>query len=199
MMSYHRRSLVSKLFKVNPDMLEDKLLVWKLKRGSSDALRRIYEKYKDDLLALAIALSNDRAAAEDVLHDVFVSFAQYAVKLELHTSLKSYLLSCVANRIRSLQSLKSRQKEQVSNAESIEDDCNEPVNIAILTEQSRRIEKVLSELPYQQREIIILHLNSQMRFKEIAKMQGVSINTIQSRYRYGFKKLNTNFTGLFKN
>ncbi|MHC4476102.1 MAG: hypothetical protein ACYTEL_10680 [Planctomycetota bacterium] len=38
-------------------MLEDKLLVWDLKRGKHDALRRIYEKYKNELLALAITLS----------------------------------------------------------------------------------------------------------------------------------------------
>jgi DNA-directed RNA polymerase specialized sigma24 family protein len=67
-------------------MLEDKLLLLKFKRGRPDALRRIYEKYKDDLLVLAIALSNDRAAVEDVLHDVFVSFAQYAEKIQLKKS-----------------------------------------------------------------------------------------------------------------
>ena len=176
-------------------MLEDKLLVWKLKRGSSDAMRRIYEKYKDDLLALAIALSNDRTIAEDVLHDVFVSFAKYAVKLDLHTSLKSYLLSCVANRIRSLQSIKSRQKEQISNAESVVYDYNEPVKMAILTEQSRQVETALSELPYQQREIVTLHLYSKMKFGEIARLQGVSINTIQSRYRYGLEKLKSQLNG----
>jgi len=37
-------------------MVEDEILVWKFDRGSKDALRRIYEKYKDDLLGLAITL-----------------------------------------------------------------------------------------------------------------------------------------------
>ena len=45
-------------------MLEDKLLLLKLKRGSAEALQRIYEKYKAELLALAIVLSTDRTAAE---------------------------------------------------------------------------------------------------------------------------------------
>ena len=40
-------------------MLEDKILIWKFKCGSKDALCRIYEKYKKDLLKLAIALLND--------------------------------------------------------------------------------------------------------------------------------------------
>ena len=43
-------------------MLEDKLLVWRFKRGSRDALQRIYEKYIVYLVTLATALSNDAAA-----------------------------------------------------------------------------------------------------------------------------------------
>ena len=86
-------------------MLEDKLLVWKLKHGSKDALRNIYEKYKDDLLALAVALSNDAHTAEDVVHDVFVAFAEFAARLQLRTNLKGYLLTSIANRVRNLHCL----------------------------------------------------------------------------------------------
>ena len=53
--------------------MEDKLLVLRCKRGSADALGRIYEKYKNDSLILAIALLNNTSAAEDVVHDVFLS------------------------------------------------------------------------------------------------------------------------------
>ncbi len=170
-------------------MLEDKLLVWKFKRGSADALRRIYEKYKNDLLALAIALSRDRAAAEDVLHDVFVSFAEHAEKLQLRTSLKSYLSSCIANRVRNLDRLKPQRTMQLNRAGTVGPDCDRPERRVISAEQSERIEMALSGLPYQQKEVIILHLQSGMRFKAIAESQGVSINTIQSRYRYGLDKL----------
>ena len=176
-------------------MLEDKLLVWKLKRGNIDALRLVYEKYKDDLLALAIALSNDRATAEDALHDVFVSFAQFAGKLQLRTSLKSYLSSCIANRIRNLQSSISRQTVKINDTEIYQHDCNEPSRLAISIEQSKQIETALSQLPYQQREVIVLHVHSQMRFKAIARLQGVSIDTIQSRYRYGLEKLRIQLNG----
>jgi len=76
-------------------MIEDKLLIWRLKRGSSDALCRIYNKYKDNLLRLASALSNDQNAAEDIVHDFFVSFAQSTEKLKLNGSLKSYLAKAI--------------------------------------------------------------------------------------------------------
>ena len=56
-------------------MIEDKVLVWKFNRGSKSAFRCIYEKYKDDLLGLAVSLLGDRSIAEDVVRDVFVCFA----------------------------------------------------------------------------------------------------------------------------
>jgi len=81
-------------------VLEDRLLVWRLRRGSSEALCRIYEKYRDGLLRLAVSLSNDAALAEDVVHDVFVSFIHQSRQFRLTGSLQSYLATCVANRAR---------------------------------------------------------------------------------------------------
>ena len=37
-------------------MVEDKLLIWKLKHGDKEALRQLYEKYKDDLMTIATSL-----------------------------------------------------------------------------------------------------------------------------------------------
>ncbi len=54
-------------------MLEEKLLIWKFKRGNPDAVCRIYERYRDDLLRLAAALLNENHEAEDVVHDVFIN------------------------------------------------------------------------------------------------------------------------------
>ena len=176
-------------------MLEDKLLVWKLKRGNSDALRQIYEKYKRDLLALALALSNDKGAAEDVVHDVFVSFVQFAEKLQLRTSLKSYLLSCIANRVRNLHREKCQQAIRLDAAEAISSDSDGPEQMAIASEELHRIGLAMVQLSYEQREVIILHLQGGMRFRAIALSQGVSINTIQSRYRYGLNKLRSLLNG----
>ena len=176
-------------------MLEDKLLVWKFKRGSSDALRRIYEKYKDDLLALAVSLSNDRSAAEDALHDVFVSFARYAGRLQLRTSLRSYLLSCIANRVRTMNRAGTQVTVELDQAEAVGSDCDRPDRIAASAEVFSRIDDALAQLPYQQREVIILHLQSGMAFRTIAESQSLSINTVQSRYRYGLDKLRSMLNG----
>lgn len=44
-------------------MLEDKLLLCRMKRGSSEALSRIYKRYKNDMLALALSLLYDKTTS----------------------------------------------------------------------------------------------------------------------------------------
>jgi RNA polymerase sigma-70 factor (ECF subfamily) len=167
-------------------MLEDKLLLWKLRRGDGEALRQVYEKYRHDLLGLAVTLSRDKAAAEDAVHDAFVSFVRLAPRLRLRTSLRSYLLTAVANRVRSLNRAGTRRTST-----PVEDvtETQPPDQAVMLGERARLIEQALAQLPYDQRETVILHLQVGMKFREIANSQKVSINTIQSRYRYGLEKL----------
>lgn len=179
-------------------MLEDKLLVWKLKCGNQDALRRIYEKYKNDLLALAIALSNDKSVAEDAVHDVFVSFTQFAEKLRLRGSLKNYLSSCIANRVRDLNRAKPQRTTYLDEANVVIADSNAPSRLAIAAEEVQQIRYAMAQLPYEQREIIILHLQGGMTFKAIAGAMDISINTVQSRYRYGLDKLQSALDGEVK-
>ncbi len=182
-------------------MIEDKLLIWKFKHGSSDALCRIYKKYKENLLRLAFALLNDTSSAEDIVHDCFVSFAQSSEKLKLNGSLKSYLATCVANRVRNANIARQRQSALgrlpaettgLNEAESAVSNSKRPEQWIICNEQLRQLNDALAQLPHQQREVTILHAQGGMRFKAIAELQDVSINTVQSRYRYGLDKLRSN-------
>jgi len=107
-------------------MIEDELLKFRFKRGSRDALCRIYEKYEDYLLTLATALLNDINLAEDVVHDVFVSFAKSAQSFKLSGSLKSYLATCVTNRARDRIRGNHRQPVGLDQAGPICSDSNAP-------------------------------------------------------------------------
>ncbi len=170
-------------------MVEEKILVWKFNRGSKDALRRIYEKYKDDLLGLAITLLRDRSLAEDVVHDVFVSFAGAVGTFHLSGTLKGYLSTCVANSARDRNRLRSPRDAGPDVVEGAGSNSDGPMEYAVGCEESDELKDLLARLPYEQREIIVLHLHHGMRFREIAKALGISINTVQSRYRYGLDKL----------
>ncbi|MHC4207750.1 MAG: RNA polymerase sigma factor [Planctomycetota bacterium] len=171
-------------------MLEDKLLVWKFRHGSKDAFCRIYEKYRDDLLRLSISLLNEANIAEDVVHDVFASFIQNGQQFQLTGSLKSYLATCVANRARNVNRASQRQHNpSLDKAAPVASDSNRPEKWIIIGDEFRQLSNALAQLPYGQRETVLLRAQSGMKFRQIAKSQSVPIKTAQSRYRIGLDKL----------
>jgi RNA polymerase sigma-70 factor (ECF subfamily) len=174
-------------------MLEDKLLILKFNRGNREALRSIYEKYKNDLVTLAAALLTDAASAEDVVHDVFVAFIESSRKFRLTGSLKGYLAACVANNARNRN--KALRRHQNLEAGEVMPDANRPDAAAIFGEELRQLSLALGQLPYEQREVLILHSYGGMKFRVIAQQQDVSINTVQGRYRYALDKLRSMLDG----
>jgi RNA polymerase sigma-70 factor (ECF subfamily) len=177
-------------------MLEDTVLIWKFKGGSREALCRIYQKYKKDLLRLATILLNDTGDAEDIVHDVFLSFAQSAKRLRLSGSLKSYLLTCVANRARNMNRVYQRRRAVgLDDAEQVVSDARRSEEWIICSEELRRWSDILTRLPFEQREVVVLHLRAGMKFRQIAKLQGISVNTVKGRYRYGLDKLRSILNG----
>jgi RNA polymerase sigma-70 factor (ECF subfamily) len=194
--------------------MEDKLLVLRCRRGSRAALTRIYEKYQADLLLLAMGLLNDKSAAEDVVHDVFLSFVRHLDRFRLTGSLKGYLLTCAANHARNWN-----KAEQVRGSarrvgcahqfpaneetdgghrppyEVATRGAEAPLETVVCNEQLELLSGALAELPFEQREALLLHLHGQMTFQAIAKARQISTNTAKSRYRYGIDKLRSILNG----
>jgi RNA polymerase sigma factor (sigma-70 family) len=170
-------------------MLEDRLLILRFNRGDRGVLHRIYDKYKDDLVTLAAALLMDVGSAEDVVHDVFVAFLDATRPFKLTGSLKGYLATCVANRARNVN--KAGHYRRAAGLDGVLQTASEasPEQAAIFGEQLARLSSALRQLPYEQREVLLLRSHSRMRFAAIAEAQGVSINTVQGRYRYAVDKL----------
>ncbi|MHC4621502.1 MAG: RNA polymerase sigma factor [Planctomycetota bacterium] len=175
--------------------MEDRLLVNRCRQGDRDALRRIYEKYRDDLLILAIALSHDVSIAEDAVHDAFVGFAKASRQLQLKRSLKAYLATSVANRVRDLMKGRQRQQVGLEQAAVTSPDMSEPSHAVSWNERLERLSSALDKLPHEQREVIVLHIQGRMGLRGIAQSLGLSVNTVKSRYRYGISKLRSILDG----
>jgi RNA polymerase sigma-70 factor (ECF subfamily) len=169
-------------------MSEDKHLLELLRHGDNSALRRLYEKYRTDLFTVALSLIHDVHTAEDCLQDVFVRLAQGAANLDIRRNLKGYLVSSVANRARDRLRKKTRLSDRAENI-----GCSacaaDPVKVLIDREESARVFDTLMRLPYDQREVFVLHVQAGMKFKKIAELQNISIKTAISRYRYGIEKM----------
>ena len=180
-------------------MLQDKILIWKFNRGEQEALRCIYEKYKDDLVTLAAALLTDVNSAEDVVNDVFVNFIRSADRFRLTGSLKGYLATCVANNARNRNKAGRKQAGYgLDKTDIASSNSNRPDAAAIFGEELRQLSSALAQLPYEQREVLLMHSYSDLNFRTIARSLGVSINTVQGRYRYALNKLQSMLDGEVK-
>ena len=176
-------------------MLEDEKLKWQFKCGSPQALGRIYEKYVDTLLTLAMGLLNDAAEAEDVVQDVFVSFAKSANGFTLRGNLRAYLTTAVVNRVRD-RIRRQRKRPIPREAEApVPSEARGPEEQLVFSEYAGRLSTALEQLPQEQREAIVLRLKANMKFKDIARLQGTSVNTALGRYRYGLQKLRSCLNG----
>ena len=175
-------------------MIEDELLKWKFKQGSTEALSCIYQKYLDDLLTLAAGLLNDPNEAEDVVQDVFVSFVKSAGNFKLRGSLKAYLATSVVNRVRD-RIRRRRTRSLGRDRMKANLDVQKPDQSLLFGEQWQRLIRALDELPYPQREAVLLRLQSELRFREIAKVQNVSVHTAMARYKCGMNRLKSSLNG----
>lgn len=174
-------------------MLNDRILIRQTKRGERRAFDRIYEKYRNTLLTIAMNLLADPDLAQDVVQDVFVKFIETLNGFELRGRLKGYLATCVANRARD-------RLREMARGDRIEQDRQDaaqlrPLDMAIQNEQLDRLARALSLLPYEQREVITLKIHGGLSFRAIARRQGIRLGTVQSRYRYGLDRLRTQLNG----
>lgn len=181
-------------------MLEDRFLIFGIKRGNTEAFRHIYDKYADILLTLAVNLLGNRQDAEDIVQDVFIKFAETADTFELAGSLKAYLAKCVTNKCRdNLRSINRHRNVPIDESQQILSSEVSPVQTAITGEETQRLEQALTEVSYEQREVLVLRINGNLKFREIANLQQIPVKTVISRYRYGLNQLRSLLNGEVQN
>lgn len=163
--------------------MKDRRLVHRLSRADFDALRQIYNRYKNDMLTVAMALLADPGAAEDCVHDIFVHFAGAPADMRASRNLRGYLMRCVANRAKNLIKRQKLQPNCQTEKQDYVSKRNCPECRLIISEESIRIFEAMVKLPTEQREVVSLHIHGRMKFREIAEQLDVSINTVQCRYR----------------
>ena len=176
--------------------MDDKRLIRKLNRGSREALRRIHDKYRDDLVRIAAGLLRDLHTAEDVVQEVFLKLIHNCGRYEVKKNLRGYLTTCVVNRVRSLhQSGRLRKAACLDEVTEPVSGCGGPEAELLCDEVYRRLYEAIATLPYEQKEALILHCQGRMKFKEIARLQETTTQTAISRYHYGLKKLRSLLNG----
>jgi RNA polymerase sigma-70 factor, ECF subfamily len=145
-----------------------------------DQIRRLYEQHARVLLAYGVTLLRDRAAAEDVLHQVFTKLLQGHVGI--NGTAVPYLYRAVRNAALNHKRNHSREVPLEPETAWLESPPG-------LEATGLALQAALDDLPEEQQAVVVLRVWGQMTFDEAAAALDISPNTAASRYRYALAKL----------
>lgn len=159
-----------------------------LAENKLEAMDKLYETISKDVYAFAISKVRDKFDAEDITQDTFIRVYENA---KLYTPIGkplAWIFTIETNVINRYFNLKNRNHniEDESILEQVEDSSNIDESKEIKNDYLRKLLLNLSEI---EREIISLHLVSDLKFREIAKLLNKPLSTILSKYNRAIKKL----------
>ena len=175
--------------------LTDTELAVRLVEGDGDALAEVYRRHGSRVIAVANAVLRDRAAAEDVCHDVFVRLARHPQRFDSgRGSLVTYLVVVAhgraLDRLRSEQARARRQEQQARFTPSTSGDAGDQ---AVASSMATQIWAAVSALPAHEAEALRLAYFGGSTYREVARILEVAEGTVKSRIRSGLRRLRATF------
>ena len=172
------------------DSLEDSALMLRYRDGDIAAFRILYERHNESLYRYLLRLCKNRDTAEDLYQEVWSKIIKarqrYRPTAKFTTFLYRVAHNCFIDHI--------RRNKRHSNEISIDPDDSasptaEPEQVAETLFARERLDRALAELPYEQRNVVLLFLEAGLSLDKIAGITGVNRETAKSRLRYATSKL----------
>lgn len=159
---------------------DDAVLLRQLQQGDPNALDLLYRRYGQRLFALAYSMLGRRpehyADAEDILQESLLGAFKSARRFEGRSSLSTWLSRIVANQV-----LAFRRYRGVRRAESLDETLAPPGNSVGDPSARLDVERLLSALSEEHRDVIILRELHGLSYEEMAEVLGIPKGTVESR------------------
>ena len=181
--------------KITPETLDSELIEHYLD-GNEIALEYIINKYQQKIFNFIYSKVHDRDISEDIFQETFIKviktlkngvyneegkFLPWVMRISHNLVIDFFRKN---NRIKTINS-----KEDIDIFQFISDGSPNAESVLINDQIIKDIQKLIQELPDDQKEVLIMRLYRDMSFKEIAENTKVSINTALGRMRYAIINL----------
>ena len=178
----------------NAERLADEELMPLIGSKDSAAFEVFYDRHGAAAYSLAYRIVGERAAAEDVTQEAFVSIWRSGARYDrARGSVRSWTLGIVRNRaIDLLRSRSGRAPKLGFDDEAVLEQrpAEELTDVeALRRETARELQGALGELPGEQSKVIELAYFGGFSQSEIAAMLGVPLGTVKGRMRLGLEKI----------
>lgn len=172
-------------------------LVERLRRGEPSAIAHVYDEHYAAVRAFARRLTGDDAAAEDLVHDVFVSLPSAAQRFRGESSLKTFLVSIAVNHARHHVRAAARRRALLERyGREPWPDAPSPEREVDRAELAKALHRALDELPDAQRVAFVLCEVEERSAREAAEIMGVPEATARTRLFHAKQKLRALLEGL---
>ena len=149
-----------------------------IRRGNMDDFERVYHELKTPVYTIALRITGNRWLAEDLLQEFFVRL--YQSPPESVRKPRAYLFQTIRNL--AIDALREKSGE-ISTEGAPEEQLLERYLIRM------DLEIAISRLELLERQIVVLHLNGGLKFREVAEILDLPLGTVYARYRKAIGRL----------
>jgi RNA polymerase sigma-70 factor, ECF subfamily len=174
---------------------EDAQLMLAYARGEMRAFETLYSRHRGALYRYLMRQARDGEIANDLFQEVWsrviVNRARYEPRAKFRTFLFTLAHNCFIDHCRRTKARPTGMGLEDADAADLLPACEEsqPDSLLARDETSRRYRAALATLPAEQRDVYLLHEESDLSLEEIARVTGVGAETAKSRLRYAVGKL----------
>ncbi len=165
--------------------------------GDPEALGALFEHAFDRLYGLAYRMLGEKAAAEDVMQDVFLRLHRSSESLDVDRDPMPWLRSITANLCR--DHWRSFANKVTTHSEDVNDTAGpggrlsvrdrNPEEQTLETERNAKVQNAIDSLPDQLREIVVLREYEGLDHGVIAEIVGASPAAVRKRYSRALEQL----------
>lgn len=147
-------------------------------KESFKAFENLYEKYSSAVFRFAWGLTGDPNHAEDIVSETFVRVLTKAPKLETETAL-AYLLAVARNTF--LSEKRRRRREVPISDGHFQTETGSVLEDIQTRDRLKTVFGALSQLPESERAALLLRVDHNLAYPEIASVLGASIGAVRVR------------------
>ena len=152
--------------------------------GNKDALRDLYLITKTSVYGFALSILKNTHEAEDVLQEVYIKIYENANLYQASGKPLAWILVITKN----LALMKLRKNKDHADIEELKDLLVDHKGVND-TENQLLLSTVFNYISDEERNILVLHSISGLKHREIAKMLGIPLTTVLSKYNRTIKKI----------
>lgn len=168
----------------------ERILVKGLIKGNPQAFNDIYNLYGRRIYFFARKFTLPEQEAECVVQDIFLKLWECRKKLDVNTSISSFLFTLTKNKVLNLYRKKKNELKYVTEIQNIFNHChNQTENSIIYSDLSNVAMQQINKLPVRRRQIYFLKRIKGLSNKEISNKLNISVKTVENQMTLAIKAM----------